>query len=171
MGGLIERKSWKSSSFPIYCGRRLAHAFHAFISRHVTHLSRPALEQPVPAGCRLHVKNVSVEELVGVQPCSPIFSGGANLCCCSPFSSCGFYVQVFALQAAGPCDDITGQRHHQANIFNPSRLPWFLSRNSVFVVSYVDLNLTRCCERSHFNTFLLYLLPIQTPGRSIWTGA
>lgn len=79
MGGLIERKSLKSSSFPIYCGRRLAHAFHAFISRHVTHLSRPVLEQPVPAGCRLHVKNVSVEELVGVQPCSPIFSGGASV--------------------------------------------------------------------------------------------
>lgn len=58
------RKSWKSSSFPIYCGR--GRLLHAFISLHVTHLSRPALEQPVPADCRLNVKNVSVEELVGV---------------------------------------------------------------------------------------------------------
>lgn len=51
---------------------------HTFINLHVTHLSRPTLEKCVPADCRLNVKNVFVEELVGVKLCSPVFSDHAK---------------------------------------------------------------------------------------------
>lgn len=66
------RKVGSHPVFPFMWARKTRTCFHQ--SPCHTHLTRPALEQPVPADCGLNVKNVSVEELVGVRLRSAIFS-------------------------------------------------------------------------------------------------
>lgn len=112
MGGLIGEKL-EVIQFPhLLWARKNRTCFHRL---HVTHLTRPAQEQPVPADGRINVKNVSVEELEGVQPCSPIFSRSAILCCSSPFHSVAV-MHNSCICPPGSRVNVTRLRHHQANI-------------------------------------------------------